>query len=140
MGASMSNRGPDIVRRDENGAPVAVIEIKSTMRPEDRAFFLRQLGDYLRESGSARYSILVDPLDIEVFEGDPAEHHSWMLRTPEILTRYDAHFSERRDIYEGYLNTLITAWLDDLSFHASRKRFPEEDRLPKGLLDALRAA
>jgi hypothetical protein len=136
----MSNRGPDIVRRDEHGAPVAIVEIKNTMRPGDRTFFLRQLGDYVRASGSARYSILVDPLDIEVFEGDPAEHHSWTLRTREILTRYDTQFSDRHDLYEGYLNTLITAWLDDLSFHASRKRFPEEDRLPKGLLDALRAA
>ena len=132
--------GPDIIRRDENGAPVAVVEIKNTIRPRDRKFFLRQLGEYVRATGSARYSILVDPGEIEIFEGDPADHHSWTLLTQDILARYDSTFSEHRDMYEGYLSTLINAWLDDLSYHAARKHLPEEDRLPQGLLDALRAA
>jgi hypothetical protein len=132
--------GPDIIRRDEHGAPVAVVEIKNAIRPRDREFFLRQLGDYVRAAGSARYSILVDPGEIEIFEGDPTEHHSWTLLTRDVLTRYDRQFGEHRDMYEGYLSTLINAWLDDLSYHAARKHLPEEDRLPKGLLDALRAA
>jgi hypothetical protein len=136
----MNQGRPDIVRRDERGTPVAVVEIKWSARPKDRDFLLRQLGEYVRAVGSARYSILVNPVDIEVFEGDPSEHHSWKISTTDVLERYDQHYRERHNVNEGYLSTLITAWLDDLSYHATQGRKPEEDRLPKGLLDALRAA
>jgi hypothetical protein len=136
----MTQGRPDIVRRNERGTPVAVVEIKHAVRPKDREFFLRQLGDYVRAVGSARYSLLVDPINIEVFEGDPADHHSWMLKTSDVLERYDRHYPDRHFVNEGYLSTLINAWLDDLSYHAAQGQKPEEDRLPKGLLDALRAA
>jgi hypothetical protein len=82
----------------------------------------------------------VDPVNIEVFEGDPVEHHSWMLNTRDVLERYDSRYRERHNVNAGYLSTLINAWLDDLSYHAAQGRKPEENQLPKGLLDALRAA
>ncbi len=131
---------PDIIRRDEHGIPVAIVEVKYRIKDADRALFLRQLTDYVRAVGSVRYSVLVDPTDIEVFEGAPAEHHSWKLRTSDILKRYDAKFSDRRNVDEGYLSTLINAWLDDLSFHAAKRTLPEESALPPGFVDVLRAA
>jgi hypothetical protein len=136
----MTQRGPDIVRRNENGAPVAIVEVKHAIRPRDRDYFLRQLGEHLRAVGTAHYSILVDPVDIEIFEGDPSEQHSWKLHTRDVLVRYDRAYSDRHYVNEGYLSTLINAWLDDLSYHATQGRGPDEGNLPKGLLDALRAA
>ncbi len=130
---------PDIIRRNEHGIPVAIVEVKYAIKRSDRAFFLRQLTEYMRAVGSIRYSVLVDPIDIEVFEGAPAEQRSWKLRTPDVLQRYDAKFSDRRNVDEDYLSTLVNAWLDDLSFHAAKK-LPEESALPQGFVDVLRAA
>ncbi len=131
---------PDIIRRDEHGIPVAIVEVKYAIKPSDRDFFLRQLTDYMRAVGSVRYSILVDPADIEVFEGAPVERHSWKLRTSDIFKRYDAKYSDRRNVDEGYLSTLVNAWLDDLSFHAAKRKLPEVSELPPGFIDVLRAA
>jgi hypothetical protein len=137
----MSTRDPDIVRRDEHGIPVAIVEVKHAVHLADRSYLLRQLSDYLHRAGSVRYSFLVDPRTIEIFEGDPLEERSLTLPTSDILERYDHEYRERHNIDEGYLATLVNAWLDDLSFHwAALEERPGEKRLPQGLLDVLRAA
>jgi hypothetical protein len=136
----MTQHGPDIVRRNERGVPIAIVEVKHVIRPRDRDYFLRQLGDYLRAVGTARYSMLVDPVDIEIFEGDPTEGRSWKLPTKDVLVRYDRAYPNRHHVNEGYLSTLVNAWLDDLSYHAPQTLEPQEAKVPQGLLDALRAA
>lgn len=133
-------RQPDIVRRNATGAPIAVVEIKQRIRPGDRAYFLRQLTDYLKASGTARYGLLVDQDAIEVFEDSAAGVSPWRLHTVDTLERYDHDIRTRRDFYEGYLTTLVNAWLDDLAYHFRERDLPEAKQLPSGLLKALRAA
>ncbi len=132
---------PDIVVEDQSGAPVAIVEVKYKIRDADRAYFYAQLEQFLRNSsrgGFSPFTIVVDRDMIEIFGGAPGETEPVRLRT-SLLAAYDSDYSTRSE-HQSYLVRLMELWLDDVAHHWRSDPAPEEDHLPRGLVDALRAA
>jgi hypothetical protein len=132
---------PDFVVEDSSGAPVAIIEVKYKIRDADRAYIYSQLEQYLRNSNHGRlgpFTIVADRDTIEIFGGVPGDSEPVRLET-SLLSAYDSNYTTRSE-HESYLVRLMELWLDDVAHHWRFDPAPAEDRLPSGLVDALRAA
>jgi hypothetical protein len=117
------------------GAPALVVEVKASRMTSTAE---RQLEEYLRAMGTARFGMLVDTDQIRVYESDGHSLHLVStLNTSAVLSAYEPGFAGMR-ILGAYLETLVGSWLRDLMDHWKHEKVPGEDELRRvGLLSLL---
>jgi len=139
--SQLPNYLADILVLDQEGQVALLVEVKAS-KLQDRAkqIAILNLSSYLHNATrEIRFAMLADLVKIEVFKcnGDNISEPIISLKTAEILSYYDAEFSDKR-ILASYLETLVEAWLRDLAYHWKLATPPGSKELAEiGLLQRL---
>ena len=108
----------DLAAFDAEGRPVLLAEVKAMTNAMPSALdWVKALAKDFQSTGlPIPYWMLIDLNQILVFSGEKEEEITLQFEsaTDDILNAYDSTFSQKR-IFEGYLLTLVNAWLHDLA-------------------------
>jgi len=127
----------DIIAKDAKGHEVLIAEVRGIVLDDDAA--IRTL-DYLRELKlPARFGMVADPEWIRIADlENPEDRFVCVLNSKDLLRYYQPDFGEKR-IREGFLTTLIEAWLRDIAYRWKSETPPELDQLSAiGLAEPLK--
>jgi hypothetical protein len=130
---------PDIIVDRPGG--LLLVEVKQRINDRDLSFFVEQLQRFVQTSHRAKpaYSLIVDPVKMRFYRGTDADALVETLSTPAVLRRYDPKFGQEH-VYEGYLESLVQTWINDLML-TGLEHFPSEiQKLPRDLQEMLAAA
>ncbi len=131
----------DIIAYDGHDTPVLVVEIKRSGDVRSLEQLVEDTKRYVESAPRhALFFLIANPDNIYVYKHEA--NSSWTLaRTfdaPTIFRHYDNAYGEN-SIYEHYLNSLVQAWLNDISYNWHTQSPPERGAFEElGLLTILR--
>ena len=145
MTMSRSRPRPDILIRDSEGFPIAVVEVKNL--PHLSRYVATELRHNLIEYGvPARvpYFLLLSQdvgfLWKEAKEADLDAPPTYEFPMDTVVTRYLKEDSERR-LYESILELIVFQWLNDLATNPGNEdEEPEKTLARAGFNEAIRDA
>lgn len=142
----------DIVGLNKDKRVVLLVEVKNADLEKrvikeqglsQLKFYLQQVQkNHYLSSNNDMFAMLVSLNNIEVFRYIFSGNETYLkllisLKTSDILSYYDADFSNKR-IFSLYMETLVEAWLRDLAYHWKSEFPPASKELADiGLLSQL---
>ena len=131
----------DITAWDKNGNKLLVSKVRARNIVEDITAKVEDILKFEYEHNKViiPYAMTATREEIKIFQWDGEKlENVYTFPTHEVLSEYDPEFSNKKRIFEYYLETLVEGWLRDLTDNWKTDNPPKSEELTQiGFVDKI---